>query len=243
MKLSIIIPAHNEEFRIGKTLEAYHAFFKARPEETGLSFELVAVLNGCSDNTAAVVRDKQKLGNIIMLDLPTAGKGYALKAGFMDALQRTNDLIGFVDADMATQPQYFYELVQNIGTYDGIIASRYMPGAQVFPPRPAYKRWGSALIYESLVWLLFGMNYHDYQCGAKLFKRHTLGTITPLLTERQWAFDVELLYLCKMNHFKILEWPTTWYDQTGSKLTLKAGFRMLKALIRLRWHHTAFSRK
>jgi glycosyltransferase involved in cell wall biosynthesis len=235
-KISIIIPAHNEENRIGKTLETYSQYLQQRTN----NYEFVVVLNGCSDNTYQVVHEKQKqFGSIVIIDLPEAGKGLAIKAGFADALVRDNDLIGFVDADMATEPRYFYDLIEHIGEYDGIIASRYMPSSQLFPPRPAIKRWGSKIVYEPLIWLLFGMSYYDYQCGAKLFKRKVIEKIVPDLTVRQWAFDVEVLYLCKLAKFTIKEWPTVWYDRAGSKLKLSSGFRMLGSLIKMRWHHTA----
>jgi len=239
MKLSIVIPAYNEENRIERTLRAYHQFFTDKQ----MPFELLVVLNGCKDNTIGVVeRVRTDLGNnIIIMDLPQAGKGLAIKAGFADALTRQNDLIGFVDADMATKPDAYYDLITNLGDYDGIIASRYMPGAQISPPRPAYKRYGSKIIYEPLVWLLFGLTYYDLQCGAKLFKRHVIEKVTPQLTVTQWAFDAELLYLCKKAGFTIKEFPTVWEDQADSKLTLKGGIRMLGAMIRVWWQHHFFS--
>jgi glycosyltransferase involved in cell wall biosynthesis len=263
MKLSIIVPAHNEEKRIGKMLSTYHQFFSEVRAQNDLDFEFVVVLNGCKDGTIDVVEDLRKsCGDIIILDLPEGGKGLAIKAGFADALTRPNDLIGFVDADMATLPQHFYDLVLQLvnqdnfpletlrtlppmpfelrrtgraNGYDGVIASRYMFGAMVTPPRPKMKRWGSKLIYESWVRLLFGLNYHDYQCGAKLFSRAVIEKVTPELTVRQWAFDVELLYLCKRDGFKIKEIPTVWTDQQGSTLTpIRSGLRMLASLFKLR---------
>ncbi len=239
MKLSIIIPAHNEESRIGKTLRAYHQFFVEKKQATELDFEFVIVLNGCTDNTIDVVKKaEKKLGNIIIIDLPQAGKGIAIKAGFADALNRKNDLIGFVDADMATSPQAFYDLVHNIAECDGIIASRYMPGARLFPPRPKYKRWGSKIVYEPLVRLLLGLNYYDLQCGAKLFKRHVIEKITSQLVIRHWATDVELLYLCRRYGFSIKEFPTVWYDQADSKMTIRGGIRQLGAIVKLRLHYS-----
>lgn len=249
MKLSIIFPAHNEEKRIGRTLRAYHQFFTQVREQNDLDFEFVVVLNGCKDNTIGVVEECRKTcGNIIILDLPQGGKGLAIKAGFADALTRPNDLIGFVDADMATLPQHFFDLVLHISLnssgrtgegYDGVIASRYMFGSMVTPARPKLKRWGSKLVYESWVRLLFGVDYCDYQCGAKLFKRAVIEKVTPQLTVRQWAFDVELLYLCKINGFNIKEIPTVWTDQHGSTLTpIRSGLRMLGSLFRLRLRHS-----
>jgi len=232
MKISIIIPAYNEEGRIERTVRAYHQFFSEKQQQNNLAFELVIVLNGCKDKTLRVVEQvRNDLGSqIIVINLREAGKGLAIKAGFADALTRENDLIGFVDADMATAPTAFYDLIMNSNNADGVIASRYMPGAKITPERPAYKRWGSRLIYEPYVWLLFGLSYYDYQCGAKLFKRAVIERITPQLTVAQWAFDVELLYLCKKNGFIIKEIPTVWHDQADSKLTLRGGLRMFGAL-------------
>jgi glycosyltransferase involved in cell wall biosynthesis len=239
MKISIVIPAYNEEKRIEKTMRAYHQFFSIK----NISFELVIVLNGCKDNTITVVervRNDLTPNTIIIIDMQQAGKGLAIKAGFADALIRDNNLIGFVDADMATAPEAFYDLVTNIQQHDGIIASRYMPGARISPERPAYKRYGSRIIYEPFVWALFGLSFYDLQCGAKLFKRHVLEQITPQLTVTQWAFDVELLYLCKKAGYSIIEFPTVWHDQADSKLTLRGGLRMFSALFKV-WRHHHFS--
>ena len=238
MKLSIVIPAYNEENRIENTLRAYHQFFAQQQNESGVECEFVVVLNGCKDDTIGVVeRTRRELNahNIVIIDLVQAGKGLAIKAGFADALTRSNDVIGFLDADMSTEPDAFYDLILNLRDNDGVIASRYMPGARISPPRPKYKRWGSRLIYEPLVKVLFGLSFYDLQCGAKIFKRAVIEKVTPQLTVAQWAFDVELLYLCRKNGFHVVEIPTVWADKHGSKLTLKAGMRMLGVLLRLRF--------
>src|SRR5260370_35270928 len=100
------------------------------------------------------------------------------------------------------------------------------------------KYWGGRLIYDQLVKLLFGMRYHDYQCGAKLFRRAVIQTITPHLTIRQWAFDVELLFLCKKYGFAVKELPTVWHDQSHSKLRImRSGMRMLSSVLKLRLQH------
>jgi glycosyltransferase involved in cell wall biosynthesis len=239
MKISIVIPAHNEEKRISRTLRTYEQFFSEVATYDDIEYEFVVVLNGCSDKTLRIVQEAQKeLGNIVILDLLEAGKGLAIKAGFEDALKRHNDIIGFVDADMATQPEYFYDLIAHLNDCDGVIASRYMPGARVSPPRPAIKRWGSRIFYEPLVRMLFGISYYDYQCGAKIFKRYVIENIVKELTVKQWAFDIELLYLCKKHGYRIKEIPTTWTDQAGSKLRLlRSGTRMLGSLFKLRVRH------
>lgn len=241
--IAIIIPSYNEEKRIENTIKRYLAFFS---DCTDIQYTLIVVLNGSIDNTKQIVlsikTDKEKKGNanlIHIVEIAQAGKGLAVKEGFAYALQQNiYSYIGFVDADMATEPQYFYDLVKHIDGYDGVIASRYIKGARIQPTRPLIKRWGSKLIYESLIWLLFGMKYKDYQCGAKLFTTSAIARIVPYLTVKQWAFDVELLYICKKNGLRILEHPTVWYDRAGSKLKITHGIFMLGNLFQLRFKHS-----
>lgn len=237
-KVSIIIPAYNEEKRIGDTLQEYARYFKAQDD---LDVDFLVVLNGCRDNTQGVVNNVCMVyPNIGSITTKEAGKGIAIREGFAHALRQENDLIGFVDADMATKPQYFHDLIKNIGSYDGIIASRYMQGASVYPARPWIKLWGRRLIFDNLVYVLFGMNFCDTQCGAKLFKRAPLLAIVGDMSVKQWAFDVELLYLCKKNRFSVKELPTVWYDQADSKLqVMSSGVRMLGSVIKLRMRHSA----
>lgn len=239
MRVSIIIPAYNEAKRITRTLEAYNNFFSQKKRETGLEYELLVVVNGTTDNTAVIARELQeRMPALLLMDIKPGGKGLAVCQGFKNALLRPNDLIGFVDADMATDPEQYYKLIENLDNYDGIIASRYMPGAQVTPPRPWVKRWGSKLFFESLTKLLFGIRYYDTQCGAKLFKRYVIEKIVPHLSVRHWAFDIEILYVCKKYNFSIREWPTVWHDQAGSKLqTLRSGLKMLATVVGLRWQY------
>lgn len=238
MKISIVIPAHNESGRIGRTLEHYAAFFSQLTQQRSLNFEIIVVLNGCKDNTIEVVKKiQQKQPAIRIIDLKEAGKGLAIIAGFKDALLRDNNFIGFVDADMATAPQYFYELIEKMEYTDGIIASRYMRGSHVSPARPVIKEWGRILIYNPLIRFTLGIRYKDLQCGAKLFKRTVIEKITPLLNTQKWVFDVELLYLCKLYGFTIKEIPTVWHDQDDSKFKLGAGLHMLSSLFKIRRMH------
>lgn len=244
MKIAIIIPAYNEEKRIGNTLRAYSEYFEKKAQADGFGYEFIVVLNGCKDNTLQVVQDAaNQYPNLTYINLTQAGKGIAIKAGFNQALAKDHTIIGFVDADMATEPEHFHDLVKHVGKYDGVIASRYLPESKIYPPRPAMKKWGRKIFYNGLTRLLFGLKFVDLQCGAKLFKRSVVAAITPDLMVEQWAFDVELLYLAKKHGFIIHEEPTVWTDKEGSKLQpFKAGMRMLGSLIELRIKHSPFSR-
>ena len=152
MKICIIIPAHNEELRIGRTLQAYAEYFNKRDFVTNF----LVVLNACTDRTEDIVKNiQQEFDTIFYINIAQAGKGAAITQGFGYALRSDYDCIGFVDADMATSPAEFHKLIVALQGVDGVIASRYMPGAVVTPPRPFIKRWGIRIFYEPLVKLLF----------------------------------------------------------------------------------------
>ncbi|RTL06062.1 glycosyltransferase [Candidatus Dependentiae bacterium] len=237
-QIAIIIPAYNEEKRLARTIKAYIAFFNSISD---IQCSLIIALNGCTDSTKEIVTALQAQHSAVhLIETNEAGKGLAIKNGFTYALEKNRyNYIGFVDADMATEAAHFYELIKNVEPWDGIIASRYMHGARITPQRPFIKRWGSKIIYESLIYMLFGMSYKDYQCGAKLFKTNTIKAIINNLHLKQWAFDVELLYTCKLHKFIIKEYPTIWHDQAGSKLKLTHGIFMLAQLIKLRLQHSS----
>lgn len=230
--LTIVIPAHNEEHRIGPTLRDYLAYFNAA------TTELIVVLNGCTDRTAKVIaRVKQRLGaNLRVIDIPEAiGKGGAVKAGFLAA---TGQTVGFVDADGATTAEEFERIVRLIGDADGVIASRWLPGSQVYN-RTSPLRKMTSLGFVIIAKMLFRLPYRDTQCGAKAFRRNVINAVAQKLTTRDMTFDVELLVRARAAGFSIREVPTIWTDQTSSTVPsspiklARTSWRMLTSLVRL----------
>ena len=234
-KISIIIPAYNEEKRIKETLDSNLKFFKTLKKNKILNFEIIAVINGSSDKTIEIVKELAKKNNELKyLNLKRGAKGYAVIEGFKEALKSDSNLIGFKDADMATSPEAFYELVKKINNYEGIIASRYVQ-CSIINPKPTLERIFASRIFNFMTKIVLGLHFKDTQCGAKLFKRKSLEKTIPELTFSQLAFDVEILYIMKKLGFKIKEVPTIWSDKEYSKVNFaKSGPGMLLAIIRLR---------
>lgn len=238
--VSIVIPAYNEEKRIGNTLKEYYSFFKEKKDKGEVkNFEILIVLNACKDNTIGVVREYQKkFKEIKYLDFKRGGKGFAIIEGFKDALIRENDLIGFVDADMATPPSAFFYLIKKIDDYDGAIASRGLRKSIV---KTSFSRKMTNKGFNFIVRLFLFLPYKDTQCGAKIFKRNALIKVINKIGITKWAFDVDLLYKLRKNRFKIKEIPTVWYDKEGSKIEVgRTSLQMFLAILRLRLINSPF---
>lgn len=227
MDVSIIIPAYNEEDRIKETLLDYIKFFKSKK----ISFEICIILNGCVDNTLDVVKSvKAKELKYKNYD-EAIGKGGALIEGFKLA---KGDLIAYTDADDATKPWQLYHLINNVGTYDSVIGSRWMRGS-IVQKQPFIRRFFSRG-FNLLVRLILNLQFYDTQCGAKVFKRDALYSILPNLKTTGWAFDVGLLYNLKRKGYSVKEVPISWEDRAGSSLKLRKAIPgMFVALLKLRF--------
>ncbi len=236
MKLSIVIPAYNEQDRIKPMLDAYLDYFIPR---YATDVEFVVVVNGSRDRTEEVVRGyAAKHPQVGVIVEPRAiGKGGAILLGLDKA---KGELIGFVDADGSTPPEAFQDLVDKIGDAGCIIASRWDPRSDVSPRQPASRRVASR-IFNGMVRSLFSLKIHDTQCGAKLMTREAVQKILPLIGVTRWAFDVDLLFQLRRAGYRIIETPTVWHDVTGSRVrVVRASIEMTLALIRLRLIYSSF---
>jgi len=235
----LLIPAYNEEQRIEPVLHDYAQHFR---EHYPGRFQLVVVLNGCVDNTEGVVRRVEaQFAEVSHLTFPgRIGKGGALIEGLK--LAPAADLIGYVDADGATAPAAFLELVDRSHLADCVIGSRWLPGAVLHIEQSVHRRFFSRA-FHALVELLFRMHIRDTQCGAKVMRRAAVEKIHVGLTIADMAFDINLLYSLKRAGFTILEVPTEWTDRIGSKVNLStASLAWFLSVVRLRLVYSPFYR-
>jgi glycosyltransferase involved in cell wall biosynthesis len=237
--LLLLIPAYNEARRIEPVLRDYGRYFQ---EHYRGKFQLVVVLNGCRDNTLEVVRrvavDFPAISTLEFAD--PIGKGGALIEGLK--LAPLADLIGYVDADGATPPQAFHDLVKRAGEADCVIGSRWLPGSVLHVEQSGRRRFASR-VFHLIVELLFGMHIRDTQCGAKVMHRKAVEAIHPSLRIADMAFDINLLYSLKHAGYRVLEVPTEWTDKIGSKVTLfRTSLTMFLSVIRIRLIYSPFYR-
>lgn len=229
MSLDIVIPAHDEEARIERTLHAYRSGF---PQDD-VRFHIA--LDGCVDTTADIVRAHAADDDRVLLhEFPKLGKGGVLMETFRLCQA---DLVGFVDADCATPPGELARMTVEAADVDGVIASRRLPAS--FTPGPRHE--GRTLTSAGFAWgvrRLFRLPYADTQCGAKVLHRHVTERVVPLMSSRDFLFDVDLLVIARRLGFEVVEVPTVWIDQAGSKLRAwQDSLRMLRSAMRLWIHH------
>lgn len=238
--LLLLIPAYNEEQRIAPVLAAYaEHFYHHYPGRV----RILVVLNGCRDNTLAVVRSaEQRYLSISHVDIAApVGKGGALIEGLK--LAPLADLVGYVDADGSTPPASFLDLVTRCvaGEADCVIASRWMAGAHITHAQPGRRRFASRL-FHLFVEAFFRMGIADTQCGAKVMRRAAAEAVHSKLRLADLSFDVNLLYSLRTAGFTVREVPTEWHDQSGSHVVfnLRTSIIMLLSLTRLRLLYSPF---
>lgn len=226
MKLSLVIPAYNEEKRISRVIDSYSTFLDKKYD-----YELLIVCDG-TDNTAGIVRGiMADDSHIRLLEFPTRqGKGGAILAGFRDA---GGELVGFVDSDESVSSCEFEKLIISLNGADCAIASRRVEGARISASQP-WKRRISSKVFNILVNLMFNLGIKDTQCGAKVFKKSVVETLLPAMRTNGFEFDVELLWRIKKEGFRVKEVPVEWKHEGGSTFSLKYSGTMFLNLLKIR---------
>ncbi len=236
--ISVVIPAYNEESRIGSMLSEYCEYFLKNFKD----FEFVLIING-NDKTLDIVREFAKTFPQIKYNYSEkrAGKGGAIIEGFRKA---RGDFVGYVDADNSTKPAAFHDLINALATCDGAIASRKLASSVLISKEPLLQQFGS-FGFNSILRLLFLLPFRDTQCGAKIFRREVIQKVLPELGVTEFAFDIDLLIRVWKKGFSIKEVPTTWEYKTGSTFDFNKWFwrlipNMFMSLMRLRLLYSPF---
>ena len=228
LNLSIIIPAYNEEKRIGTTLKEYAKFFENTPHE------ILVILNGCTDNTESVVKNcASKYQSIRYFTTTKKGKGNAI----LEGLKLTKgEVVSYVDADNATKPPQINLLLKEIGKYDVIMGSRWMKGSKILTPQPVIRQLAGRG-FNLLVRIMLNLNFADTQCGGKVFKKKAINSIISEFKTLGWATDAAILYKLKKKGYKIKEIPIEWSEPGGTVLNMRKAIpEMFLTLLKLRFN-------
>ena len=238
-RLYLVIPAYNEEKRIGKALNDYAATLINDPAVRAH----IIVVSDSNDGTDSIVEDfSSRYGQITLIkNKKREGKGGSLLKGFEYACRKasTYDVIGFVDADDAVRGSEIKRLFRfsQQDDVDGIIGSRYMRLSRLSGSLELSRKIASRF-YNLLVRLLFRLEYTDTQCSAKFFKRNALKRVLPRIILKDLTFDVNLLYALKEDGARVVEVPIIYHHvKYGTKVILSTQiFKMFISTINYRLH-------
>ncbi len=229
-RLSVVIPAYNEEKRIKTTLEAVFNYLSSQ----NYSWEVIIVSDGSRDKTVEVVSHYigDKPGFRLAANTRNHGKGFVVRQGMLAA---EGDFRLFTDADNSTSIEQIEKFWPFFGEgYGAVIGSIEVPGAVVQEHAQWYRRLlGKYSKY--LIRIVAGLwSIHDTQRGFKCFTAAAARDVFSRAKIDRFGFDIEILALAKKLGYKIKEVPVVWNNPGDSHVGIKSYFQVLKDLFRIR---------
>jgi dolichyl-phosphate beta-glucosyltransferase len=229
--LSVIIPAYNEEGRIGAGLRsvADHLARAARP------VEIVVVDDGSVDRTVAVVEElaRQATGAVAVRLLRNGrnrGKGYSIKHG---VLMASGDYLLLTDADLSTPIEELPRLLRLVESegYGIAFGSRGLADSRVEIHQPIWREV-MGRCFNRLVRAITGLAFRDTQCGFKVMRRSEVLPLFRAARVERFAYDVEILYLARKAGVRAVEVPVIWRNSAASRVNaLSDSLDMLKDIV------------
>jgi dolichyl-phosphate beta-glucosyltransferase len=220
MRLSIIIPAYNEERRLPSTLAQLESFFFGRNVAAAkvVLTEVIVVDDGSSDGTSEVSQSWNGRLPVHGIRLTrNQGKGAAARTGMLAA---SGDCCLLYDADAATPPTEIAMLARTMHQRqaDVVIGSRVL-GARENLVSMQWHRRLIGRIYKTVCTALVP-GIEDMACGAKLFTREAAHDLFSRQKIDRFAFDIEVLSLAQRLGYSVVEMPVRWEAVPGSKVNL-----------------------
>jgi dolichyl-phosphate beta-glucosyltransferase len=236
IRLSVIIPAYNEELRLPQTLAHAIEYLKAQQ----YSSEILVVNDGSTDRTEQTVYTQDPAPVSLKLlahdDHANHGKGASVKKGMMEA---RGAFRLFMDADNSTtldQVDRFWPFFEQ--GYDVVIGSRALKESVIGVRQARHKeiagRFGNWFIRTLAI-----PGIQDTQAGFKVFSAKAAGLIFPRQTIQRWGYDIELLVIARLHGCLIREVPITWINASGSKVTMQSYFQVMGDVLQIRRNRKA----
>lgn len=231
--LSVVVPAYNEEERLGPTLARLREYLATLDYAT----EVVVVDDGSADDTVAlaegIAREWDALR--VLSNGRNRGKGFTVRHGMLRA--RGADML-FSDADLSTPIEELAKLRAAVceGGADVAIASRALPDSDLAIRQPWYREM-MGRTFNKFVQALAVPGIVDTQCGFKYFRGEVARRVFALQRLEGFAFDAEVLCLVRRLGYTISEVPVTWIDSPDSRVhPVRHSLMMMRELMGVRWN-------
>ena len=232
--LSLVIPAFNEDRRIGQSLERILSFFRAQ----SYPFEIIVVDDGSTDRTVEVVRGFAASDPQLRVEPQpqNRGKGEAIRKGMLLA---GGKYLFFSDADLSVPIEAVPDFLSRLEAGDDVaVGSRRIAGAVIEVHQPIHREL-MGKVFTGLSNLILGLKLKDFTCGFKAFRRDAARELFSRQRLGGWSFDSEILYLAKSKGYRIAEVPVVWRNDEATKVRLgRDVVRSFVDLWNIRINHT-----
>ncbi len=232
-EISIVIPAFEEDARVGESITRILEFIKS----SEIRAELIVVDDGSNDRTAevsqAAFETAEEVPTQVVRYDQNRGKGFAVKTGL---LATSADIALFSDADLSTPIEELPKLVDPIrnGEYDLTFGSRALDRSLIGTHQP-WRREQGGKVFNLVVRTLTGMPFWDTQCGFKAFNMTKFRPLLKLMQIDRFGFDVEFLYVAQLHGLRLREIPVRWNNDERSKVSVvRDSLRMFKEVTEIR---------
>ena len=228
--VDIIIPVYNEEAGLPQSIETLHSFLSENM--SAYEWQVVIADNGSTDSTLGVARElSEKYSGVTCAHLDQKGRGRALYKTWAESQA---DVVCYMDVDLSTRLEALPALVGAIEDgYDVATGSRLAKGSRV--DRRTFKREITSRGYNLLIKTMFWTHFSDAQCGFKAVSQRVARELVPLIKDRAWFFDSELLILAEKNGYRIKDVPVHWVDDPDTRVKVfSTAYEDVKGLLRLR---------
>lgn len=231
--LSVVVPAYNEENRLGKSLERIGSYL----EEGDIDAEVVIVDDGSTDATERIAAEflRGRRGKVLR-NVENRGKGYSVRRG---TLASTARWVLLTDADLSSPIAEHAKLAAAVREHDLDVAigSRALPDSEI-TVRQAPLRELMGKTFNRIIRVSTGLPFRDTQCGFKLYDLDRTRPLFERMVVDRFAFDVEFLFLAVRYGLAVREVPVVWADSRGSKVGMVTSpINMVWDLLRVRWRY------
>ncbi len=194
--LTLIVPSYKQNRTIVQNLKQLQGVLS----QIRYDYEIIVVVDGEIDDSAKKIT-AANLKKVKIISYPkNQGKSYAIRQGMKKA---RGDYIMFLDAGMEIDPNGISMLLEHMEWYDAdiVVGSKRHPASKVNYP---LKRRILSNGYYYFIRLFFGLKIRDTQAGIKVFRKEVLTQILPLLVEKKFAGDLEMLVVAKKCGFHVI---------------------------------------
>ena len=217
-EVSIVIPAFDEQQRLGESLHKIQAYISA----TGMVGEMIVVDDGSGDETLRVAEEAlsehPEIESRAIRYQRNRGKGYATRTGMAAARA---DIVLFTDADLSTPIEEIPKLVDPIrsGEFDVTFGSRAIDRSLIGTHQP-WRREQGGKVMNFVIRTMSRLPFSDTQCGFKAFNMLKFRPLLDVMTIDRFGFDVEFLFVANHQGLRLREIPVRWNNVEGSKVSV-----------------------